>query len=79
MISIDDELYSERVLVFIEIEPQSNKYRQCILPPERFKKMTSTLGKIIKNKDGSETIETIESDDIYILPDLEQIYETKNH
>lgn len=67
------ELYTQRTLIFIEEEPQSNKYRQVILTPEEFKRVSDNLGRIASEADGIEQIEINLSDEIYTLPDLKDI------
>ncbi len=62
--------YDKRLLIFLEIEPQSNKYRQIILTPEEFKNTSLTLGKVVEQKGTSSVVELEESDEIYNLPDL---------
>ncbi len=77
--TLDDEsvLFEQRVLVFIESEPQSNKYYQVILNPEQFKAMSATLGKKVSvDNEGLETYELQESEEVYTLPDLQSYNET---
>jgi hypothetical protein len=66
-----------RLLVFLENEPQSNKYNQVILSPEQFKIISKNTGRKVESdvelKDGFEMYETKLSDDDYILPDLQSI------
>ncbi len=72
-----NELYSTRVLIFIETKPQSNIYKQLLLTKEEFKNITSNIGKVVKEKDknGVEIIELNESRETYKLPDLQEINE----
>lgn len=68
-----NELYSQRLLVFLETEPQSNKYHQIYLDAENFKRLTATLGTMV-GKDGEiEKVLIEESTQIYNLPDLKEI------
>lgn len=68
-------MYGIRVLVFIETDPQSNKYNQVLLNPEQFKAMTDTIcrkeGKQLDNDLELTMMET--SDEVYELPDLQEI------
>ena len=70
-----DELYSTRLLVFIEEEPQSNQYRQVILNKEQFKKVSDAVITIEKEKDehGMEMVSFKHSEELYELPDLIEI------
>lgn len=69
-----DELYEQRLLVFIEIGAQTNKYRQILFNPEEFKKVVMSVGKVVrKDEDGIEEVEIVESEEIYTLPDLQSI------
>lgn len=71
-------LYGLRTLLFIETEPQSNKYCQVILTDEQFKKVSDAIaecftvrkGEDIRN--GFEEISMILSDEEYTLPDLNE-------
>ena len=68
-------LYGIRTLIFIEDTPQSNKYRQVIVGPKKYKKISDAIsqGKI-KGKDGDLQIVAIEmSDELYNLPDLTEL------
>lgn len=76
-IQIDDSvLYSTRLLVFIETEPQSNKYRQLVLTPEEFKNVSFSIGKVTNKVGNGEQVEVKMSEEIWELPDLPEIYET---
>lgn len=69
-------LYGVRVLMFMETEPQSNKYRQICLNSEDFAKVSKSYG-IVKrlNEDGIEEVELMLSDEEYELPDLPEVYD----
>lgn len=71
------ELYGIRTLLFMETEPQSNKYRQVELTAEEFKNVNMSYGKntgaIIR--EGVNEVELHLSEEIYDLPDLPEIYE----
>lgn len=74
---IDDTvLYGTRLLVFIETEPQSNKYRQLMLTPEEFKNVSFSIGKVTSKVGDEEQVEVKMSEKIWELPDLPEIYET---
>ena len=65
------DLYEQRMLVFMEEEPQSNKYRQVLLNAEEFKRFSMSIGTVTSEKYGDiEMVEMKLSDKIYTLPDL---------
>lgn len=72
------ELYERRVLVFMEEEPQSNKYRQIGFTKETYKNLTSSLGKVISTEGEGENREVEMSDELYELPDLQTILPPPN-
>ena len=65
-----EELYTTRLLVFLETEPQSNEYRQVILNKEEFKAFSMSLGKVTEKNGKDEVVEINLSEDIHSLPDL---------
>lgn len=69
----EHEIYSTRMLIFIEDEPQSNQYHQLILTEDEFKKTAMTIGRVVKTGE-VETVELQESEELYTLPDLPEIY-----
>lgn len=76
------ELYNLRMFIFIEKEPQSNKYQRLMLDADQYKKVTKYLASDIFPKDeghkcGNPDCEgTIFcfSDKPHILPDMQQIH-----
>lgn len=66
------DIYSLRVLVFTEIEPQSNKYCQVILDKEHYKMLTKILGTYTGNvlEGNIKEIQIETSVEEYDLPDL---------
>lgn len=76
------ELYTVRVLVFMEKTPQSNEYFQVCLNREQFKEVSSAISRKLPDDDnlkkGFENCETVISDETYNLPDLQQIYEERS-
>lgn len=73
-ISIQSEVFNIRMLLFLETEPQSNKYNQILLNPEEFKKVSASFGKPTgKVNRGIEDVELTTSKEMYTLPDLRQI------
>lgn len=66
------ELSVSRLLVFLETEPQSNKYRQVILTPEQFKKMSDVICEVVDKKGDEETVSINMSIGTYLLPDLNE-------
>lgn len=74
--ALEEELSSQRILVFMEVEPLTNKYNQVYLNQEQFKRMTETLGDIVEKghgNDGLDTVKLVTSEEEYVLPDLAQI------
>lgn len=76
------EIYGTRLLLFMENEPQSNKYRQIILGPEEFKRVSGSFGKQTGKKikvmgHKVDEIDVAMSDEIYDLPDLKEIDESR--
>ena len=71
------DIYGVRVLVFMEIEPQSNKYYQILLTPDMYKNMTATIahptGKLTESGLDEYALNTSEEE--YVLPDLSEAYE----
>jgi transcription-repair coupling factor (superfamily II helicase) len=66
-------MYGIRLLVFIETEPQSNKYHQVILNPKQFRSVSKILGRVISKEGSKEIKEMVISEEIYTLPDLQEI------
>jgi hypothetical protein len=64
------ELYGTRLLVFLEEEPQSNKYRQILLTKDEFKKLSLSIGTVVEQDGADQTVEMHMSEDLYTLPDL---------
>ncbi len=71
------ELYIQRMLVFLETEPQSNKYHQVMLNAEQFKKVSDAIIVSTKPdaslKPGYDMAEIEMSEEEYTLPDLQDI------
>ncbi len=66
-------MYGTRLLIFVEEDPQSNKYRQVLLTPEEFKKASMNLGTVTGMlDDNTENVELQMSEELYDLPDLQQ-------
>ncbi len=79
-IKLDDEilsgLYEQRLLVFLEVEPQSNKYNQILLGREQFKEVSEAISKTFKavrDKDGMDRMIIASSVEEYTLPDLQSM------
>jgi len=69
-----EDIYSTRLLVFIEDNPQSNKYHQMFFTPEEFKRISMAIGKDTGRKNGRlDIIEFQQSVETYALPDLQEI------
>lgn len=68
---------TSRVLVFVEIESNTNKYHQIYLTRNQYKDLTSVIGVLTDQKDeyGDSIMQTVESEDIYDLPDLRHVNE----
>ncbi len=77
-IPVGDKVYKElctlRMLMFLETEPQSNKYRQVLLKKKHYKGVTEAISKgIVVDRTGNiETLALKLSDVVYTLPDLDQ-------
>ena len=70
------DIYGLRVLVFMETEPQSNKYTQVLLTPKMYKEMTATICRPTGKKDGNiEEMKIDGSEEEYTLPDLSHAYQ----
>lgn len=67
------ELYSTRLLIFLEDAPQSNNYHQIILNGEEFKTVSLTIGKILSKNGVMENVQVQMSEETYKLPDLREI------
>lgn len=70
-------LYNTRLLVFMEAEPQSNKYYQVHLTKEEFKRFSMSIGTVIEeeNERGKQTVKLELSEKSYMLPDLQEVNE----
>lgn len=75
------EIYGLRTLVFVEVEPQSNKYHQVLLSPEMYKDLTGSISKVsstfkLGRNETTDRFVPIEerelktSEEEYTLPDL---------
>lgn len=67
------EIYGLRTLIFIETEPQSNKYFQIYLSDVQFKEMTTRLGEKVGEENHIDIMKINAGMDVYDLPDLKQI------
>lgn len=77
-----DVLYEQRLLVFVEVSPQSNKYHQVVFTKPQFKKLSVQLARIfptVKYPDGYKVINLNESKEEYRLPDLSSSVDTVNN
>ena len=70
------DLYGLRLLAFNETEPQSNQYRQVILTEEQFKAFSDAVCTVHGREGDKETVSLQMSEEIYTLPDLQEIYPT---
>ncbi len=68
------ELYTTRLLIFLEDEPQSNTYRQVILTPEQFKTTSLSLGEVLHTEGDQQDVALQLSEETYQLPDLPEKY-----
>jgi len=67
-------IYETRMLVFMETEPQTNKYRQVLLNKDMFKKVSDTLASDVLSREGElEIINMLMSEEEYELPDLQSV------
>lgn len=69
-----NDLYGIRMLVFLEVEPQSNRYTQVLLNPKQFKIISGTIGTVIGVEEEKEIVKWTCSEEEYTLPDLQEIY-----
>jgi len=68
------DLYELRLLVFAELEPQSNKYAQVLLTADQFKAVSDAIAKVVRQGGGDrEVCELQTGTEEYTLPDLKQI------
>lgn len=44
-------VYETRLLLFMECSPQSNRYRQIMLTPEKFRKVSDCLASLLEGDD----------------------------
>lgn len=76
-VELHAEIYGVRVLVFMESEPQSNKYNQLIFNNEQFRKVSKIIGDVYpylgKEKETDIDLYKLnQSHEVYDLPDLRQ-------
>lgn len=72
------QLNSTRLIVLMEVEPQSNRYAQFMFDREQFKKVSNAVGDCyeMKSKEGDIEEYDIElTDQTVVLPDLPESYE----
>lgn len=70
------EIYETRMLIFLETEPQSNKYNQIMVNQEQFKIISDVISTITDEAMIAPNIESREiklSEEVYELPDLKSI------
>lgn len=65
-------MYGIRLLIFLESEPQSNKYNQVLLSPEQFKEVSLKLGMVVNQEGNDQTVSLETSEELYTLPDLRE-------
>lgn len=80
-----EELYTTRLILLMETEPQSNEYRQVRLNEEQFRKMSDALADTFRDRSipVSKAQAAIHGqpfflpmgDDIIKLPDVPEVYE----
>lgn len=67
----------QRLLVFLETEPQSNRYNQVILDDKKFKRVSDAIGENSRAdkelKEGFEVYDIQVSEEAFSLPDLQSI------
>jgi hypothetical protein len=70
-------LYEERLLVFVETGPQTDKYHQVLLGKDQFKKVSDAIIKTKEKcedlREGVESVTLETSEEEYLLPDLQSI------
>ena len=71
-------LHENRLLIFLETDPQSGKFQQLLLNAKQFKRISDAIFQDTRIemsdlKEGHEVAELEVSDETYNLPDLESI------
>lgn len=68
-------LYSPRMLVFLETDPQTNEYHQVLLTKQQYKKVSQHICELITpaDVDGIEEVELNTSEETYFLPDIKDV------
>lgn len=69
------DIYGTRLLLFVEIDPQSNTYRQVCLSAEEFKNVSLAFGKVVSREGNKQEIELQMSEETYDLPDFPEMHE----
>ena len=71
-----DELYRNRLLVFLETAPQSNKYFQVYFSPKDFERVLNAVDKTFPLiAPNVRSINLHVSNETYDIPDLKQVHE----
>lgn len=70
---LEREIYSTRLLLFLETGPQTNEYQQVLLTEDQFKAVSDTISKFVRNGERQEIVKVETSKEKYKLPDLKQI------
>lgn len=70
-----NDVYELRMLVFVEVEPQSNLYNHVLLNPEQYKKISDAIYEVT-SQDGDRQVGKLETSvEVYPMPDLKAIDE----
>lgn len=64
----------DRLLVFLEVSPQSNKYQQVLFTPEEFNRVSQSIGTVVATEGKKQDVELQLSNQIYDLPDVMEHY-----
>lgn len=70
-------LFEQRLLIFLEDSPQSNKYHQVVFTQPQFKAMSDTMAIVFGGKPDGDEMEEINinmSMTTHTLPDLQSYY-----
>lgn len=60
----------DRLLVFLETGPQTNKYQQVMFNPEEFNRVSQSIGEVTAINGDKQDVAIKLSDAVYNLPDL---------
>lgn len=74
-----EDLYTVRLVVMLEDEPQSNRYHQVILNPEQFRMLSLFLDGMFRNHQGPGSIIPTGDRPMILRDEIRDYYETPTH